>query len=478
MSPALSSFWDDLVACDSDVDRLLEVIARRVVDVLGDACVLTVLAADASTLELRQVRHAVPDVEKTMRERLGAAPYRVGQGLAGRVAADRRPLLIARVDAQSLRPLVEPHSGSFTDDHPVRSLMIVPIVGYGELIGTLGAARTDRDVPYGNDDLRMLTALAERAGLALADAKRQPERLGATDYEAIVRHSIDGVLFTMPDGRVLAANPAACAILRLSEAEICRLGRAGLVDMSDPRTRAFIRQRAVTGSARGEATMRRGDGELFTADISSTIFTGAHGEPRASVIFRDVTPQTTVREQLEEKTRELRQLAEEDELTGLRNRRGFADACATRLAFAFREQVCVTALYLDIDDLKAINDTYGHRVGDAVIANLGRAIAGELRSIDVAARVGGDEFVALLYASDATSAGAIVDRILQRADAARGDLPTATFSAGTATREPTAGPTETDPADALDDLLQLADRRMYEHKAAKRGRRASGSRSS
>ena len=89
------------------------------------------------------------------------------------------------------------------------------------------------------------------------------------------------------EGRILAANPAACRILGRTETEICRVGRAGLL-VDDDRTRAAIVRRAVAGSERAELSMRRGDGEIFTADLSSTVFTTVDGELRASVIFRDI----------------------------------------------------------------------------------------------------------------------------------------------------------------------------------------------
>ena len=59
--------------------------------------------------------------------------------------------------------------------------------------------------------------------------------LGADAFREVFEHSIDGVLFAVPDGRILAANPAACAMLQRSEDEICRLGRQGLADAGDPR---------------------------------------------------------------------------------------------------------------------------------------------------------------------------------------------------------------------------------------------------
>lgn len=108
-------------------------------------------------------------------------------------------------------------------------------------------------------------------------------------YESVFAHSLDGILFSSPDGRILAANPAACAILRLSDDDICRRGRGGLADPTDPRWGVGVELRRRTGRFRGELRMIRGDGTPFEADVSSSVFTGADGTERACVIFRDVT---------------------------------------------------------------------------------------------------------------------------------------------------------------------------------------------
>jgi diguanylate cyclase (GGDEF)-like protein/PAS domain S-box-containing protein len=460
----LSTFWDDLASCGGDTPRLLDVVARRVAEVLGDACVLTVLADDGQTLEPRAIFHADPEVRDYIRELLGSETYRVGHGVAGTVAADRRPFVIGEVDPALLAPALEPRSREFLDRHQIRSLMVVPMVGYGDLLGTLGAVRMASEAPYDDEDLMVLEALAERAALALADARRQPRTLTAADYEAIFRHSIDGVLLTVPDGRVLAANPAACDILQLSEVEICRMGRGGLVVGDDPRAKAAVAQRSISGRTRAEIPMRRGNGSVFVADVSSTVFTSAEGELRSCVIFRDVTEQTSLRQQLEAKTRQLQQLAEEDQLTRMRKRRGFDLAAEHALAFADREGVPLVVAYLDMDNLKTINDTFGHRIGDAAINRLAASISSVTRAVDVSARVGGDEFILLLYDARKADADVIIERIAAEVDGAGADVPPVKFSVGIAEREPN---TEA----SLDDLIQAADRRMYENKTLRRVRK-------
>jgi PAS domain S-box-containing protein len=288
MTRGLSSFWDELVATENDPQQLLELIVRRVAEVVGEASVLTTVSEDGETLEPVAVFHADPEVSEFIRAVLASAPYRLGDGVAGDVAARREPVVLSGIDRDQLAATGALHARKFLQRYPIRSLVIVPMVASGEVIGTLGAVRTASELPYVDEDVMVLEALAERAALALAEARRRPRRIGLAEYEAIFQQSVDGVLFTAPDGRILAANPAACEILRRSEAEICRVGRAGIL-VDDPSTHAAVAQRAVSGSARAELPMRRGDGEVFIADVSSTIFNTAEGDVRASVIFRDVS---------------------------------------------------------------------------------------------------------------------------------------------------------------------------------------------
>ena len=111
-------------------------------------------------------------------------------------------------------------------------------------------------------------------------------------------NSPDGVLFTVPDGTVLAANPAACQILGRSEAEICSLGRPGLADVADERWPAILAERERAGNARGVARMIRGDGTPIEVEMSARIFNDAAGRERTCTIIRDVTDRTIMEREL------------------------------------------------------------------------------------------------------------------------------------------------------------------------------------
>jgi diguanylate cyclase (GGDEF)-like protein len=146
-------------------------------------------------------------------------------------------------------------------------------------------------------------------------------------------------------------------------------------------------------------------------------------------------------------------LAETDQLTGLWNRAGLQRAATRALAEAARRGTPLTVTVIDLDGFKLVNDRDGHAAGDRLLVDLATAWQGCLRTCDVLARQGGDEFVLLLPRTGAEETAAVLDRL--RAVSATH------WSAGTAIAEP---------GDDLDALLVRADRDLYRAKAISRTR--------
>jgi PAS domain S-box-containing protein len=119
----------------------------------------------------------------------------------------------------------------------------------------------------------------------VANALRESEER----HRSIFDHSMEGMLLTKPTGEILAANPAACQMVQRTEEEIRRLGRGGIVDLSDPRVATLIEERNRTGRMRGELTMIRKDGSTFSAEVASATFSDRQGVLQTSLSFRDVT---------------------------------------------------------------------------------------------------------------------------------------------------------------------------------------------
>lgn len=154
------------------------------------------------------------------------------------------------------------------------------------------------------------------------------------------------------------------------------------------------------------------------------------------------------------------QLATLDELTAISNRRGFIALAQHALSMCKRHKQPATVILFDLDDFKPINDTYGHAEGDRALVAFANLLREEFRDSDVFARIGGDEFVALLTGTGDDFAQQNLERFQRAADlynkeAARGyDLK---FSAGYVTRK-------SDEDDDIEALMARADALMYEQK--------------
>ncbi|HXX37402.1 MAG TPA: sensor domain-containing diguanylate cyclase [bacterium] len=108
----------------------------------------------------------------------------------------------------------------------------------------------------------------------------------------------------------------------------------------------------------------------------------------------------------------LKALAATDGLTGIPNRRTFMERFEHEIARSERTSRPLSVMLLDLDGFKVVNDTYGHRAGDAVLVAVASILGRELRTVDLVARYGGDEFAVLLPETEETEAGAIADRFL------------------------------------------------------------------
>ncbi len=154
-----------------------------------------------------------------------------------------------------------------------------------------------------------ITARLE-AGRQRDDAQRKLHASEAR-YRALFENSPDMILLTTTQGRLLQANPAACQAFGVDEAHLLRLGRAELVDESDPRLAQLLLERERHGTARGEISMRRVDGSPMPVELSSAVFPGPSGEPKAVLVLRDISSRLAAEARLRDSAREFRTLAEQ-----------------------------------------------------------------------------------------------------------------------------------------------------------------------
>jgi two-component system, cell cycle response regulator len=167
---------------------------------------------------------------------------------------------------------------------------------------------------------------------------------------------------------------------------------------------------------------------------------------------------------LRQAARRLRDLANQDALTGLANRRAIEERLAAEWDRANRYERPLALLIGDLDDLKAVNDKYGHAVGDALLQQAAEVMRLNLRAGDLAGRLGGDEFVVLCPETDHEAAALVANKLNQALRDATIDTPEGKLglrmSIGWAVAADAAGHAE---------LMHLADQALYQVKAQHRG---------
>jgi len=219
----------------------------------------------------------------------------------------------------------------------------------------------------------------------------------------------------------------------------------------------------VDGSA-AEATMERllqtVDGPRWFMVRFSRMLDVSGKYAGATVILSDVTERKDAEEAL-------RSMSLRDDLTGVHNRRGFEVVGRQLLTLANRLGRTPALIYIDVDDLKEINDTRGHQSGDRALRAVAELLRDTFRESDVVARMGGDEFAVLLAGEDEGHIGEAVARLRAAADRLAvpgdGEMPL-TFSLGVVYCSEA-------PECELDRLVAIADGRMYESKLRRRADR-------
>lgn len=280
----------------------------------------------------------------------------------------------------------------------------------------------------------------------------------AANLATVFATSPDAAALTrMVDGKIIDVNVGFTETSGYSREEALANSSIGLglwVDSTE-------RERLLSELAKHEsckefsAQMRRKDGTVMDCLVTAHVLE-LGGEPFLFSVTRDVSEQRRMEAAL------LRQ-ATTDDLTGLANRRHFFATAADLQADDSSAKAPLTIVLIDIDGFKAINDTYGHAVGDKAVQSFGRDLREGVGASGVVARLGGDEFGLLLPECDVEQAREIVERIRQtialRTLDIDGQHVSLTFSAGIAAATGSA-----------DVALAQADRALYQAKASGRNR--------
>ncbi|WP_088330283.1 sensor domain-containing diguanylate cyclase [Lacimicrobium sp. SS2-24] len=173
--------------------------------------------------------------------------------------------------------------------------------------------------------------------------------------------------------------------------------------------------------------------------------------------IRDISKLKNLQSKLEQALEQEKRLARMDSLTKIANRRAFYEVAAKERDRSQRHKLVFTLVYIDLDNFKTVNDSFGHATGDTLLQTVASTINKAIRSSDLLARLGGDEFGIVLPETDQKLAQKLVARLLEklRTAMAAQQWPV-TFSVGVLTCHHTSA--------ALDELMKKVDSLMYQIK--------------
>jgi len=291
----------------------------------------------------------------------------------------------------------------------------------------------------------------------LAQRRQAEKRLRQT--ASVFDNASEGILITEPEGHIIDVNAAFTRITGYRREEVIghtpamlKSGRHG------PEFYAAMWQSLTTeGRWSGEIWNRRKHGDLFIEVLNISAVRDENGRLLHYIgLFYDISETKRQQQQLE-------QIAHYDALTQLPNRVLLGDRLRQAIAQSQRRQTLIAVAYIDLDGFKAVNDDFGHEVGDHLLVQLAGRMKAALRDGDTLARLGGDEFVAVLCdLENHQDSTPILDRLLEVAATpaeVAGRLLRVSASIGV-----TFSPQEAD--SAPDQLLRQADQAMYQAKQA------------
>lgn len=245
----------------------------------------------------------------------------------------------------------------------------------------------------------MLKRIRENVRISRQVESRTEElRRTKKEVELILHSTSEGIIGLDAGGTVTFSNGMAGKLLGYSTMELYGKDCHALIQYGHADGEEYVRQDSpiITVLAHGGEAM----------NVESDVFWCKSGRPLqveytvsammekgevagAVIIFRDITERKLHQQKLE-------QMARNDQLTGLANRRLFLELLHKTLARAERSNSKVGVIYIDLNDFKPINDTMGHAAGDMLLKQFGMRLSERLREYDTMARLGGDEFAILI----------------------------------------------------------------------------------
>jgi len=392
-----------LLAEKSPMASVLDTIVRDV-EAIDPGMLCSILLLDAESQHLHH--GAAPSLPAAYTQALDGAAIGIDVGSCGTAAFTGERVVVEDIASH---PWWLPFR-ELAAQADLRSCWSQPIVSaQGTVLGTFAIYHRTPSTPS-PDDIELIEDEARLAALVIEKIRADSNlQLAASVFS----HAREGIIIADARGVIVEVNHTFTEITGYTRAEAVGHEPRDLLN-SGHHTRDFYASRRRTleehGYWSGEVWNRRKNGEVFAEMLTISVVRDAAGATANYVaLFTDITP-------LKEHQRQLEHIAHFDSLTSLPNRVLLADRMQQALTQSQRRGLSVAVVYLDLDGFKTVNDTHGHALGDELLVALAHRMKGALRNGDTLARIGGDEFVAVLVDLDAvTDAEPVLERLLQAA---------------------------------------------------------------
>lgn len=253
---------------------------------------------------------------------------------------------------------------------------------------------------------RPLRMIGTHSDISERHAKDEYLKLASTVFNT----ANEALLVTNANGLIIMVNPSFTQITGYKAEEAIGRHATMLVNSSAHKEILARLQKDLneSGSWQGEIISRKKSGEPYVAWVSiSTVHNANERASNRVVLFSDISQRkaTEVR---------IHNLAHYDFLTELPNRTLFTDRLRQALSSARRNRATLALMFIDLDKFKLVNDQLGHQIGDLMLKEVAQRLTSCIRESDTAARIGGDEFVALLpVIEDIQDANMVAEKILE-----------------------------------------------------------------
>jgi diguanylate cyclase (GGDEF)-like protein/PAS domain S-box-containing protein len=392
-----------LLAEKAPLTTVLDAMVRDV-EAMNPAALCSVLLLDADGKHLRH--GAAPSLPAFYNAAMDGVPIGPQTGSCGTAAYTGQRVVVEDI-------ATHPWWASYSElarQAEVAACWSEPILSaQGKVLGTFAIYHRKPCHPA-PQDLLLIEDEARLAALAIeksqADARLQ---LSATVFS----HAREGIMIVGVAGTIIDVNAMFTEITGFSREDALGQYPRTLLD-SGRQDKEFYRARQhtldTTGFWIGEIWNRRKNGEVFAEMLSISAVRDDSGCTQNYVaLFTDITP-------MKDHQRQLEHIAHFDALTSLPNRVLLADRLQQALTQCARRERSVAVVYLDLDGFKVVNDTHGHGLGDELLVALAQRMKAALRDGDTLARIGGDEFVAVLGDLDRMQdAEPVLERLLKAA---------------------------------------------------------------